>query len=73
MHMEVHAKLRFLRVSPRKVRLVIDAIRGLQVEEALTRLDFIPKNASLPVKKLLESAIANAEHNHKLKRADLFV
>jgi len=55
------------------VRLVIDAIRGLQVDEALTRLDFIPKAASEPVKKLLESAIANAEHNFKLKRADLFV
>ncbi len=71
--MEVHAKLRFLRVSPRKVRLVIDAIRGLQVDEALIRLSFIPKAASEPVKKLLESAIANAEHNYKLKRTDLFV
>jgi len=55
------------------VRLVIDAIRGLQVDEALVRLSFIPKAASEPVKKLLESAIANAEHNFKLKSTDLFI
>lgn len=60
-------------MSPRKVRLVIDAIRGLSVDEAMTRLSFIPKAASEPVKKLLESAVANAEHNFKLKRTDLYV
>jgi len=71
--MEVHAKLRNLHMSPRKVRLVIDAIRGLNVTDAETRLQFIPKMASGPVLKLLRSAIANAEHNFQQKKEDLFV
>lgn len=71
--MDIHASLRSLRMSPRKVRLVIDAIRGLSVAEADTRLSFIKKAAALPVQKLLRSAIANAEHNFKLNREQLFV
>lgn len=71
--MEVHASLRRLRMSPRKVRLVIDVVRGLPVLEAETRLTFLQKSASRPVLKLLKSAIANAEHNFKLDRADLVV
>lgn len=54
------AELKSYRQSPRKVRLVADAIRGKKVEEALTILDFIPKRASLPLKKLIASAHANA-------------
>lgn len=73
MSMDIHASLRSLRMSPRKVRLVIDAIRGLSVAEADTRLTFIKKAAALPVQKLLRSAIANAEHNFKLNREQLFV
>lgn len=60
-------------MSPRKVRLVIDAIRGLSVEAAETRLQFLPKLAAEPVLKLLRSAIANAEHNFHLKKEDLVV
>lgn len=60
-------------MSPRKVRLVIDTIRGLSVSEADTRLTFLNKAAALPVQKLLRSAIANAEHNFKLSREQLFV
>lgn len=60
-------------MSPRKVRLVIDAIRGLNVADAEIRLQFIPKLASEPVLKLLRSAVANAEHNFKQKKEDLFV
>ncbi len=71
--MDVHAKLRYLRMSPRKVRLVIDVIRGKSVNEAETRLLFLPKAAALPVLKLLRSAIANAEHNFKLSRESLHV
>ena len=71
--MDVHATLRHLRMSPRKVRLVIDAIRGLSVTEADIRLSFIKKGASLPVQKLLRSAMANAEHNFKLMRDHLSV
>ncbi len=60
-------------MAPRKVRLVIDAVRGVQVEEALTRLNFLNRSAALPVLKLLKSAIANAEHNFSLPKEKLFV
>jgi len=56
-----HASLRWLRMSPRKVRLVVDLIRGQDVEEALNILNFNVKAASEPVSKLLRSAVANAD------------
>ena len=71
--MEVKAHTRHLRMSPRKVRLVVDAVRGMAVEPALAQLNFMSRAAARPVKKLLESAIANAEHNFKLDRAGLFI
>lgn len=71
--MEVRAFARYIRTSPRKIRLVIDAIRGKQVDAALTQLRFLDKGATLPVEKLLRSAIANAEHNFKLNPASLHV
>lgn len=71
--MEVKAKLRYLHIAPRKVRLVIDLIRGLEAGEALQRLDFIQKRAARPVKKLLHSAISNAEHNFNLDRHNLYI
>jgi large subunit ribosomal protein L22 len=55
------AQLRYLRISPRKVRLVADLIRGLQVEEAMNLLRFTPKRAATPLRKLLASAVANAD------------
>jgi len=61
--MEVAAKLKHARISPQKCRLVADQIRGLPVERALQVLTFSPKKAAAIVKKVLESAIANAEHN----------
>ncbi|MBU1131230.1 50S ribosomal protein L22 [Patescibacteria group bacterium] len=70
---EVVAKVRFLRVSPRKVKLVIDVIRGMRAQEALERLQFINKKATNPVIKLLNSALANAEHNYKLNKEDLYI
>ena len=62
--MQVAAKLRYARISPQKVRLMADAIRGKNVDEALRTLSFTPKKSAKIVKKVLESAIANAEHNH---------
>ncbi len=62
--MQVAAKLRYARISPQKCRLVADIIRGKSVDEALRVLTFTPKKAARIVKKVLESAIANAEHNH---------
>ena len=70
---EVVAKLRRLRIAPRKVRLVADLIRGKKVDEAINILTFLNKKAAKPVLKLLKSAIANAEHNFKLKKDNLFV
>jgi large subunit ribosomal protein L22 len=61
--MRVSAKLRGTRLSAQKGRLVADQIRGLPVERALNILTFSPKKAAVILKKVLESAIANAEHN----------
>lgn len=71
--MDVRAKLRHLHIAPRKVRLVIDGIRGLNVSEALSRLDFDNRRAAKPMTKLLNSAIANAEHNFNLERDTLYI
>ena len=62
--MQVNATLRHARISPQKARLVADQIRGMNVEGALNILAFSPKKAAGMMKKVLESAIANAEHNH---------
>jgi large subunit ribosomal protein L22 len=61
--MQVSATLKHARISPQKCRLVADQIRGLPVERALNVLTFSPKKAATMVRKVLESAIANAEHN----------
>ncbi len=60
--MEARAILRFIRVSPRRVRLVVDQIRGKEVEKALDILKFTPKRSAAIVAKVLKSAIANAEN-----------
>lgn len=76
--MEVAAKLRHARISPQKCRLIADQVRGKPVEQALQILTFSPKKAAGIVKKVLESAIANAEHNEgadidELKVSQIFV
>ncbi|OHB25025.1 MAG: 50S ribosomal protein L22 [Parcubacteria group bacterium RIFOXYD2_FULL_52_8] len=70
---EVTAHLRSYRQAPRKVRLVADLVRGKSVAAALVTLDTVVKRVSAPMKKLLMSAVANAEHNHKLERNTLFI
>ena len=62
--MHVAATLKYARISPQKCRLVADQIRGQSVSDALTLLRFSTKKASSMLFKVLESAIANAEHNH---------
>ncbi len=69
----VKAELKNYRQSPRKVRLVVDLIRGKKVKDALGLLSVTTRRSSLPIKKLVESAIANAKHNFNLESADLFV
>lgn len=71
--MQVRATYRFLRMSPHKVRQVVDLIRGRQVDNALAVLQFTPRAAAREVRKALQSAIANAENNYMLSREDLFV
>ncbi|MDO8509820.1 MAG: 50S ribosomal protein L22 [bacterium] len=70
---EVKAQLNFLRQGPRKVRLVVDLIRGRKVSTALDALSLVNKKASLPILKLLRSAVANAQHNFSLAMEDLRV
>ena len=69
----VEAKLRYLRMSPRKVRVVCDLIKGMHVFRAEAQLRHVGKRAARPVLKLLKSAIANAENNFKLERKNLYV
>lgn len=71
--MEVAAKLKGANLSAQKARLVADQVRGKAVEDALNILTFSPKKAAHLIKKLLESAIANAEHNDGLDVDDLKV
>ncbi|GIP30582.1 50S ribosomal protein L22 [Paenibacillus sp. KQZ6P-2] len=71
--MEAKAHARSIRIAPRKVKLVIDLIRGKQVGEAIAILRHTPKSASLVVEKLLNSAIANAEHNYSMDINSLVV
>lgn len=65
------AKLSQYHQSPRKVRLVTDAVKGKPVDEALRKLRFLTKRAANPVAKLIESAVANAEENDGKRRDDL--
>ena len=71
--MQAKAVARTVRIAPRKVRLVVDLIRGKQVGEAIAILHHTPKAASPVVEKVLKSAIANAEHNYEMDINNLVV
>ena len=71
--MQVRAHLRYLRIAPRKVRLVVDLVRGQSVNKGLDQLSLLPKRSALPVAKLIKSAIANATHNHHLDEKTLVI
>ena len=68
-----HATAKYVRVAPRKAKIVVDLIRGKQVDQALAILMYTPKSAAPVVEKLLNSAIANAENNLEMDRANLYV
>lgn len=71
--MQAKAVARHILIAPRKVRIVMDLIRGKAIDEALTILRFTPKRASKMIEKVLSSAVANAEHNLDLSRDNLVV
>jgi large subunit ribosomal protein L22 len=71
--MKIQAQIKYLRISPRKVRVVLEAVKKMPVAKALEQLQFMPKKSALPLLKLLKSAIANAENNFKLKKENLTI
>ena len=70
---EVRAVVKHVAMSPQKVRLVVDVVRGLNAQVALNTLRFMPHRAAEPVFKLIQSAVANAEQNFGLDVDELFV
>ncbi len=70
---EARAQARYVRIAPRKVRIVIDLVRGKPVKDAIGVLRFVPKRASRVVEKLIRSAVANATHNYEMDEDRLFV
>jgi large subunit ribosomal protein L22 len=68
--MKTSATARFVRLSARKARLVLDQIRGKPVGEALATLEYTPRAAARIIEKVLRSAVANAEHNHQVRNLD---
>ena len=71
--MKVKAHARYIRMSPYKVRRVLDLVRGLSVEEAEHVLRLTQRGAAEPIAKALKSAVANAEHNHALDADELYI
>jgi large subunit ribosomal protein L22 len=73
MELEYRAQAKHVPMSPRKVRLVVDVVRGLDVDDALNSLRFMPQAAVVPVTKLINSAVANAEENFGAERENLYI
>jgi len=71
--MEAKAQAKYVRIAPRKARVVMDLIRDKNLMEAFSILRFIPKRASGIIEKVLQSAAANAEHNYEMNKDDLYV
>ena len=71
--MEARAYLRYARIAPRKVQIVLDMIRNQPTDMAMAILKHTPKAACEPLEKLLKSAIANAENNHNMDKNNLYV
>ena len=71
--MEVRASARYIRTSPRKLRPIVDAVRGKKVDEALAILQFLPSPSARTVAKVVKSAAANAENNFEMMPSDLWI
>lgn len=70
---EARAIARYIRISPRKARQVMDLVRGKDLPEALAILKYTPQRASEPISKVIKSAAANAEHNYEMNKDTLYV
>lgn len=71
--MKIKASLKYLRISPRKVRMVVNLIKGMRVAEAKLQLQLLPRRAARPLLKLLNSAVASAKHNFNLEEKNLYI
>ncbi len=71
--MEAKAVEKYIRMSPRKIRYVVDMIKAKSIEDAIDILSLTPKIAAIVVKKAIQSAVSNATENHKMKEEDLFI
>lgn len=71
--MEIKAKLNYLRIAPRKARLVVNLVKNMDAKEAKTQLKFMPQRTAEHLLKLLNSAISNAENNFKIDKESLFI
>ncbi|MCL1866719.1 MAG: 50S ribosomal protein L22 [Oscillospiraceae bacterium] len=71
--MEARAELKYIRISPRKVKIVLDLIRNKKCNEAVAILKHTPKSASEPLLKLLKSVMANAENNHEMDLSECYI
>jgi ribosomal protein L22 len=69
----VRASSRYVRVAPRKARLIADQVRGMHIEQARALLEFSPRSAAEDIRKLIESAAANAENNHDLVADEMLI
>lgn len=70
---EARAVARYIRISPRKARQVMDLVRGKDLPEALAILKYTPQRAAEPISKVIKSAAANAEHNYEMNKDTLYV
>jgi len=71
--LETKAVEKYIRMSPRKIRYVVDMIKSKPIEDAIDILSLTPRAAAVVVKKAIQSAVANATENHKMKEEDLFI
>lgn len=71
--METKAVEKYIRMSPRKIRYVVDMIKSKPIEDAIDILSLTPRGAAAVVKKAIQSAVAGATENHKMKEEDLFI
>ncbi len=71
--MEARAVEKYIRMSPRKIRYIVDMIKSKSIDDAIDILSLTPKTAAIVVKKAIKSAVTNATENHKMKEQDLFI